>query len=94
MRGSLRKLLLGLGFDAKDGHLRITRGKNFYLFGGSKPTHEGMQEKAIKFNEQLKTRGKTIDEVNREEFNEIADKIGLAPLAHEDKTHSDESPSP
>ena len=83
-----------MGFDAKDGHLRITRGKNFYLFGGSRPTHEGMQEKAIKFNEQLKTRGKTIDEVNREEFNEIADKIGLTPLAHEDKTHSDESPSP
>ena len=81
MRGSLRKLLLGLGFDAKDGHLRITRGKNFYLYGGSKPTHEVMQEKAIKFNEQLKVRGKTIDDVNREEFDEIADKIGLKPLS-------------
>ena len=90
MKNSLRRLLLGLGFDAKDGHLRISRGKNFYLYGGSKPTHEVMQEKAIKFNEQLKTRGKTIDEVNREEFNEIADKIGLKPLGKEDKTAPEE----
>ena len=94
MRGNLRKLLLGFGFDAKDGHVRMTRGKNFYLSGGSNPTHEVMQEKAIKFNEQLKARGKTIDEVNREEFNEIADKIGLKPLAHEEKTDSNESSSP
>ena len=94
MRESLRKLLLGLGFDAKDGHLRITRGKNFYLYGGSKPTHEVMQEKAIKFNEQLKARGKTIYDVNREELNEIVDKIGLKPLAHEEKTDSNESSSP
>lgn len=89
MRESLRKLLWGLGFDAKDGHLRITRGKNFRLYGGSKPTHERMQEKAIKFNEQLKARGKTIDEVGREEFNEIAGKIGLKPLSHEDEARSD-----
>ena len=93
MRPYLRKLLLGLGFDAKDGHVRITRGKNFRLYGGSKPTHEMMQEKAIKFNEQLKSRGKTMDDVNREEFNEIAEKIGLKPLAHENETHSNEPSS-
>ena len=86
MRPYLRKLLLGLGFDAKDGHVRITRGKNFRLYGGSKPTHEMMQEKAIRFNEQLKSRGKTMDDVNREEFNEIADKIGLKPSVPQDGT--------
>lgn len=85
MRESLRKILLGLGFDARDGHLRITRGKNFRLFGGSEQTHEMMQEKAIKFNEQLKARGKVLEEIDHKEFNEIADKIGLKPLTHEDK---------
>ncbi|GAI51418.1 unnamed protein product, partial [marine sediment metagenome] len=39
-----RSILLGLGFDAKDEHKRITRGKNFYIFGGSKQTHQYMQE--------------------------------------------------
>ena len=80
MKTSVRKLLLGVGFDARDGHVRITRGKNFYLYGGSKPTHEEMQEKAVKFNEQLTSRGKTIDEIDRREFNDIAHKIGLKAL--------------
>jgi len=80
---------LGLGFDAKDGHLRITRGKNFRLFGGSKQTHEIMQEKAIKFNEQLKNRGKTLNEIGPKEFSEIANKIGLKPPANEGKARPD-----
>lgn len=72
-----RRLLLGLGFDAKDGHVRITRGKNFRLFGGSRDTHEMMQEKAVKFNEQLEKRHKTLDDINEKEFHEIAKTIGL-----------------
>ena len=48
-----KKILLGLGFDNKDGHVRVTKGKNFRLYGGSEVTHDEMQEKAIKFNEQL-----------------------------------------
>ncbi len=74
---NIKALLLGLGFDCKDGHVRITRGENFRLFGGSKDTHSLMQEKAIKFNEQLKQRGKTLDEITRIEFRDIAYKIGL-----------------
>lgn len=72
-----RKILLGLGLDSKDGHVRVTKGKNFRLYGGSEETHETMQEKAVKFNEQLDKRRKTIDDINREEFNEIAEKVGL-----------------
>lgn len=72
-----RKILLGLGLDSKDGHVRVTKGKNFRLYGGSEETHETMQEKAVKFNEQLDKRRKTIDNINREEFNEIAEKVGL-----------------
>jgi len=36
-----------------------------------------MQEKAIKFNEQLNKKGKTLDEIGKNEFFEIADKVGL-----------------
>lgn len=69
--------MLGLGFDSKDGHLRITKGENFRLFGGSEETHEIMQEKAIKFNEQLDKRHKNIEEINEKEFQEISEAIGL-----------------
>ena len=60
MNRAYRKVLLGLGLDSKDGHVRITKGENFRLFGGSQETHEIMQEKAVKFNEQLEKRHKTL----------------------------------
>jgi hypothetical protein len=72
-----KKWLLGLGLDNKDGHTRITTGENFKLVGGSEDTHGAMQEKAVKVNEHLKRRGKTLDTVEHEEFYEIADKVGM-----------------
>ena len=77
MNRAPKKVILGLGLDSKDGHVRVTKGKNFRLYGGSEETHEMMQEKAIKFNEQLDKRRKTLDEIDREEFHDIAGKIGL-----------------
>ncbi len=70
-------MLLGMGLDCKDGHVRVTKGKNFTLLGGSEETHEMMQEKAIKFNEHLAKRRKSIDEINEKEFRDIARAIGL-----------------
>lgn len=72
-----KKVILGLGFDGKDGHVRITKGKNFHLCGGSEETHDVMQEKAIKFNEQLDKRRKTLDDIDVNEFKDIAGKIGM-----------------
>jgi len=89
--GKLKKELLGLGFDCDDNKKRITVGNNFRLYGGSKRTHEMMTEKAVKFNEQLKKHGKTLDEVSIEEVREIAGKIGLKQL-NEKKEADDGSP--
>jgi uncharacterized cupredoxin-like copper-binding protein len=68
--------LLGLGLDS-DGHKRITTGENFALVGGTQETHEQMTEKAIKINEKLKARGKQLETVTREEFDDIAHEVGL-----------------
>jgi len=76
-RKGKQALLFGLGFDNKDGQRRVTVGKNFLLAGGSKPTHELMQEKAIKFNEELDRRKKRIEDVTSEELRDIADQIGM-----------------
>lgn len=69
-------MLLGMGLDA-DGHKRITTGDNFMLLGGSEETHERMVEKAIQINEQLADKGKKLEEVSADEFDEIAHSIGL-----------------
>lgn len=63
--------LLGLGLDAADGQTRITRGKNFLLYGGSAETHAEMQETAIKLNEHLDRRGKRLEEVSVRELRDI-----------------------
>lgn len=63
--------MLGLGLDGEDGHTRLTRGKNFVLYGGSQETHSQMQETAIKINEQLDRRGKQLEEVSPRELRDI-----------------------
>jgi hypothetical protein len=68
--------LLGVGLDS-DGKKRITTGPNFALVGGTEETHEQMTEKALKINEKLKERGKRLEEVSHEEFDDIAHEVGL-----------------
>lgn len=69
-------LLLGIGRDG-DGQKRITVGKNFLLAGGSARTHERMQEKAIRFNEELDRRHKRLEDIEPAEFHDIADHIRM-----------------
>ena len=71
-----KAVLLGVGLDS-DGHKRVTTGENFLLAGGSKETHEEMTEKAVKINEKLSARGRRLEEVSREEFDDIAHDVGL-----------------
>jgi len=70
-----KSALLGLAFDAKDGHKRLTRGENFVLFGGSEETHGVMQETAIKINEHLDRDGRRLEEVSPRELRDICREI-------------------
>jgi seryl-tRNA(Sec) selenium transferase len=81
---SKKAVIVGVGLDS-DGHKRITTGPNFVLAGGSKETHEVMTEKTIKINEKLAAKGKSLEQVSREEFDDIAHEVGLvrqAPKHH------------
>ena len=71
-----KSFILGVGLDS-DGHKRVTAGPNFALVGGSKETHDDMTEKVIKINEKLTARGKRLDEISTEEFDDIAGSVGL-----------------
>ena len=80
-----KAVLLGVGLDS-DGHKRLTTGPNFALVGGSQETHAEMTEKAIKLNEKLKSRGKQLEEVSCEEFDDIAHEVGLKKIEPPKKT--------
>lgn len=63
--------LLGIGFDNDDGHKRITTGEQFAIIGGSEDTHSRMTETVVKTFEELKQRGKHLQQVEPEELAEI-----------------------
>lgn len=73
----LRRLILGLGLDGTDGHVRITRGEQFYLAGGSRETHGEMRDGVLRFMGELKQRKRSLQEISREEFLEVAEKVDL-----------------
>jgi hypothetical protein len=71
-----KAVMLGVGLDS-DGHKRLTTGPNFVLLGGREETHAVMTEKVVKINERLAAKGKRLEEVSREEFDDIAHSVGL-----------------
>jgi hypothetical protein len=71
-----KAMMLGVGLDS-DGHKRVTTGPSFALVGGSKDTHEQMTEKAVKITEKLAKKGKSLDTVSSEEFDDVAQEVGL-----------------
>ena len=63
--------LLGVGFDNQDEETRLTKGENYLLVGGSKQTHELMQETAVRVNEQLEKKGKRLVDLEPNEFRDV-----------------------
>jgi len=70
-----RSTLIGLAFDAEDGHKRLTRGDNFVLFGGSSETHDIMRETTVKVTEKLADRGKRLEDVSPQELRDIFEEV-------------------
>jgi hypothetical protein len=67
--------LFGLAFGGNDGQTRITRGKNFLLWGGTIHTHSFMQETAVKINERLDRRGKQLENISIKELRDICREV-------------------
>ncbi len=67
--------MLGIGLDGTDGQVRLTRGKNFHLVGGSEQTHAVMQETAIKINEHVDQTGKRLEDVSRQQLSDICNEV-------------------
>ncbi len=67
--------LVGLGFDAQDGHTRLTRGENYVLCGGSQETHGLMQETAVKVNEHLDRKGRRLEDITLGELRDVCESV-------------------
>ncbi|MCC5805893.1 MAG: hypothetical protein JJU00_06145 [Opitutales bacterium] len=70
----IRTHILGLGLDNDDGHKRITRAEKFSVVGGSEDTHGKMTETLIKTFEDLKKRGRELEESDPSEIAELLHK--------------------
>jgi hypothetical protein len=55
--------VLGVGLDGEDRHKRVTRSEEMVLVGGSRETHERMQETAIRFAEAIEGRGRKLQDI-------------------------------
>jgi hypothetical protein len=70
-RNQPKASLIGIGFDNKDEHKRITKGENFHIYGGSEETHDRMVETSIRVNEKLDSKGKRLEDLSKNEFIDI-----------------------
>ncbi len=67
--------LLGVGFDAEDGHVRITKGENYDVLMGSDESHEYIQKLIQKIEDELKARGLSLDDLTPSEFSKIVESL-------------------
>lgn len=66
--------LFGLGLDNEDGHKRLTQAEQFSVFGGSEETHDRMTHTLIKTFEDLKFKGKRLQDTEPDELADIISK--------------------
>ena len=65
--------LLGVGLDNSDGHVRLTKGDDFQLVGGSEQTHQKMQDKVMELTEDMAKRGKAIKDIGPDDFKRVSE---------------------
>lgn len=63
--------LLGVSLDKADGHKRLTRAEKFSVVGGSEETHGRMTETLIKTTEELKRKGRSLEEADPREIGDL-----------------------
>jgi hypothetical protein len=78
MKNKLHKReLLGFGLNNDDGHVRMTKGENFFVHGGSQKTHSSISQKIQKFNRLLAERGTNLNDAPDAVISEVAQLAGF-----------------
>ena len=63
--------LLGVGFDADDGHVRITSGEKYDVLMGSDESHDYITQLISRIEAEIERRGLNLDSITPEELGEI-----------------------
>lgn len=67
--------LLGVGFDAEDGHVRITKGEKHDVLMGSDESHEYIAQLIARVEAEIERRGLKLDELEPKELGEIVKSV-------------------
>lgn len=70
-RNGGRAVLVGLGLDDAEGHMRYTHSRDCELVGGSEATHAAMWIKAIRIKAELDRRGYSLDSITRDQMDDV-----------------------
>lgn len=63
--------LLGVGFDHRDGHVRITQAEDYQILMGSRDSHRALQKMCFKIKEKVNASGRVLSDYTPEEFMEL-----------------------
>jgi hypothetical protein len=63
--------LLGVGFDHKDGQVRITQADDYQILMGSPDSHEALQKICFKIEKAVTASGRVLSDYTPEEFMEL-----------------------
>lgn len=63
--------MLGVGFDADDGHMRITTSDNYDVLMGSDESHEYLTQLIGRIETELKERGMNLEELDPAELGNL-----------------------
>lgn len=66
-----RAVIVGIGTNDADGHVRYTRGDSWELFGGSQEVHEQMQKNALRIRSELDRLGITPTNMTYEQYQQV-----------------------
>lgn len=67
--------LIGVGFDEKDGHIRITQANDYQILMGSGETHAALQKLCSRIEISLKESGRSLSDCTPEEFMKLMEEI-------------------
>ncbi len=67
--------LLGVGFDHRDGQVRITQADDYKVLMGSKESHTELQKICGRIDKEVTTSGRVLSDYTPEEFMELVAKL-------------------
>jgi len=67
--------LLGVGFDHKDGQVRITQADDYQVLMGSDDSHQALRKMCFQIEKTVIASGRALSDYTPEEFMELVGKI-------------------